>query len=70
MPAASNVAQIELVHRGVRLRLLPGSQAVAHQLAGTAGACRSVWNHILARKQQQYRAYQCGQDYKIGPEKA
>ena len=54
----------------MRLRLLPGSQAVAHQLAGTAGACRFVWNHILARKQQQYRAYQCWQDYKIGPEPA
>ena len=52
------------------MRLLPGSRVVAHQLAGTAGACRFVWNHILARKQQQYRAYQCWQDYKIGPEKA
>ena len=80
MPAASNVAQPELVHRGVRLRLLPGSRAVAHQLAGTAGAGtagagtagagRFVWNHFLARKQQQYRAYRCGQDYKIGPEPA
>ncbi len=70
MPAASNVAQPELVHRGVRLRLLPGSRAVAYQLAGTAGAGRFVWNHFLARKQQQYRAYRCGQDYKIGPEPA
>ena len=70
MPAAPNVAQPELVHRGVRLRLLPGSQAAAHQLAGTAGACRFVWNHILARKQQQYRVYRCWQDYKIGPEPA
>ena len=69
MPAAPNVAQAqsEIIHRSVRLRLLPGSRAVAHQLAGTAGACRFVWNHFLARKQQQYRAYQCWQDYKIGP---
>ena len=67
MPAAPNVAQPERVHRGVRLRLLPGSRAAAHQLAGTAGACRFVWNHFLARKQQQYKAYQCWQDYKIGP---
>ena len=72
MPAAPNVAQpeiIHLVHRGVRLRLLPGSRAGAHQLAGTAGACRFVWNHMLALKQQQYRAYRCWQDYRIGPEK-
>ena len=72
MPAAPNVAQPdpETVHRGVRLRLLPESRARAHQLAGTAGACRFVWNHFLARKQQQYKAYRCWQDYKIGPEKA
>ena len=72
MPAASNVAQAqsEIIHRSVRLRLLPESLQMAHQLAGAAGACRFVWNHILARKQQQYRAYQCWQDYKIGPEKA
>ena len=69
MPAASSIttSESEWVHRSVRLRLLPGSRAVAHQLAGTAGACRFVWNHFLARKQQQYRAYRCGQDYKIGP---
>ncbi len=72
MPAAPNVAQPEpeTVHRSVRLRLLPESRARAHQLAGTAGACRRVWNYMLARKQQQYRAYRCWQDYKIGPEKA
>ena len=71
MPAAPNVAQpepAETVPRSVRLRLLPETRARAHQLAGTAGACRFVWNHMLARKQQQYWAYQCWQDYKIGPE--
>ena len=71
MPAASSIttSDSEWVYRSVRLRLLPGSRAVAHQLAGTAGACRFVWNHFLALKRQQYRAYRCGQDYKIGPEK-
>ena len=62
MPAASNVAQTEngTVHRSVRLRLLPESRAVAHQLAGTAGACRFVWNYFLARTQQEYAAYREG----------
>ena len=69
MPATSNLTQPSIVHRGVRLRLLPGTPAVAHQLAGTAGACRFVWNHFLALKRQQYRDYRCWQDYKIGPEK-
>ena len=32
----------------------------AQQLAGTAGACRFVWNYILARTQQEYAAYQAG----------
>ena len=63
MPAASNVAQAETqtVHRSVRLRLLPESRQMAQQLAGTAGACRFVWNHFLARIQQEYAAYQAGE---------
>ena len=63
MPAASNVAQAETqtVHRSVRLRLLPESRPVAYHLAGTAGACRFVWNHFLARIQQEYAAYQAGE---------
>ncbi len=62
MPAASTVAQAqsEIVHRSVRLRLLPESLQMAHQLAGTAGACRFVWNYFLARTQQEYAAYQAG----------
>ena len=62
MPAASNVAQAqsEIIHRSVRLRLLPESLQMAHQLAGTAGACRFVWNYFLARTQQEYAAYQAG----------
>ena len=60
MPAAPTVAQAETVHRSVRLRLLPENRQVAHQLAGTAGACRFVWNHFLARTQQEYAAYREG----------
>ena len=71
MPADSSIAtsDSECVYRTVRWRLLPQSQRVAQQLAGTAGACRFVWNHFLALKQQAYRDYRCWQDYKIGPEK-
>ncbi len=64
MPASSIVPHTETVHRTVRLRLLPETQAKAQQLAGTAGACRWVWNHFLARQEHQWR---CWQDYKIGP---
>ncbi len=62
MPASSIVP--ETVHRTVRLRLLPETQSKAHQLAGTAGACRWVWNHFLARQQKRYADWQ---DYQIGP---
>ena len=63
MPAASTVAQApsEIIHRSVRLRLLPESLPVAYRLAGTAGACRFVWNYFLARTQQEYAAYQAGE---------
>ena len=63
MPDAPNVTQCEVVHRSVRLRLLPGSRAEAHQMAGTAGTCRLVWNHFLAR---QTHAYRCWQEFRIG----
>ncbi len=62
MPDAPNVPQPEIVHRSVRLRLLPGSRAAAQQLAGTAGACRFGWNYFLAR---QSHAYQCWREYRI-----
>ncbi len=62
MPATSIVP--ETVHLTVRLRLLPETQAKAQQLAGTAGACRWVWNRFLARQQFRWR---CWQDYRIGP---
>ena len=36
-------------HRNIIYRLLPGSGANARRRAGQAGACRFVWNAILAR---------------------
>ena len=39
-----------IAHRQIVYRLLPGSQAKAGRLAGQAGACRFVWNEMLARQ--------------------
>ena len=36
-------------HRNMIYRLLPGSKANARRLAGQAGACRCVWNAMLAQ---------------------
>lgn len=55
--------EIEYVIRTARLRLLPETKAVAHQLSGTAGACRFVWNHFLAKTT---RDCQNWLDYRIG----
>ena len=63
MPAPPNVTQCETVHCSVRLRLLLESRQVAHQLAGTAGACRFVWNYFLACKTH---AYRCWREFRIG----
>ncbi|MCE2468442.1 MAG: helix-turn-helix domain-containing protein, partial [Caldilineaceae bacterium] len=38
----------ETVHRMVRLRLYPGDAATGILLTAIAGACRHVWNHMLA----------------------
>ena len=43
-------------YRGVRYRLLPGSRSKARKLAGLAGACRFVWNAILAQINEDYEA--------------
>ncbi len=66
MPAKRIVSQPrpDPVHRTVRLRLSPGNRETAYRLAGTAGACRWVWNHFLARQQWRYRPW-CA--YRIGP---
>ncbi|MDE2644255.1 MAG: transposase [Bacteroidota bacterium] len=43
-------------HRGVTYRLLPGSKANGYKLSGLAGACRFVWNAILAQINEEYDA--------------
>ncbi len=54
----------ETVHRTVRLRLYPGDAATGILLTAIAGACRHVWNHMLADQERRYRLWQA---YKIGP---
>ncbi len=45
-----------LVHTAISTyRLLPGSRSNAKQLAGLAGACRFVWNAILAEQSEAYK---------------
>ena len=44
-------------HRTIRYRLHPGTQAKARKLAGTAGACRFVWNHFVGKLRDEYRCY-------------
>ncbi len=47
------------VHRTIRYRLHPGTQAKARKLAGLAGACRFVWNHFVGKLRDEYLAYGC-----------
>ncbi len=54
----------ETVHRTVRLRLYPGNAATGILLTAIAGACRHVWNHLLADQERRYRLWQA---YRIGP---
>ncbi|MCY4675059.1 MAG: helix-turn-helix domain-containing protein [Bacteroidetes bacterium] len=41
-------------YRNITCRLLPGSQGKAKKLADSAGACRFVWNAILAQQNEAY----------------
>ena len=42
------------IHRTVRYRLHPGSARKNQQLHGTAGACRFVWNHMVAKLRDEH----------------
>ena len=50
----STVHPPDTVHRTVRLRLYPGNAATGILLTAIAGACRYVWNHMLADCEWQY----------------
>ncbi len=42
-----------MVHRGVTLRVRPGSKAKHDKMMRTTGACRKVWNEVLASCEKQ-----------------
>ena len=46
-------------HRTIRYRLYPGTYQKHQQLHGTAGACRYVWNHFVAKLKDEYEY--CGE---------
>ena len=43
--------------RIIRYRLYPGTYQKHRQLHGTAGACRYVWNHFVAKLKDEYEYY-------------
>ena len=45
------------VHRTIRYRLHAGTRAKTRKLAGTAGACRYVWNHFVGKLRDEYVYY-------------
>ncbi len=44
-------------HRTIGYRLHTQTQAKARKLAGTAGACRFVWNHFVAKLRGEYATH-------------
>lgn len=45
------------MHRNITYLLVPGSRSKARLLSRTAGACRWVWNKVLADTQAEYRLH-------------
>ncbi len=50
----STTEQAPTVHRTVRVRLYPGDAETGNRLAGTAGACRFVYNRLLGEQNRLY----------------
>ncbi len=51
----SNNKNQDCSYRGIEYRLCPGTRSKAKKLAGLAGACRFVWNEILAECNEEYQ---------------
>ena len=50
-------------YRNITYRLLPSSKAKAQKLIGLAGACRFVWNAMLAQQKETYKkTIEAGED--------
>ena len=45
-------------NRTIRYRLHPATYGKHQQLHGTAGACRHMWNHFVAKLQDKYQYYE------------
>ncbi len=52
--------EVTMTHRGITLRVHPGSRAKHDQMLRTAGAGRRVWNEALAIGKQQYQDHKDG----------
>ena len=50
----STTEQAPTVHRTLRVRLYPGNAETGNRLAGTAGACRFVYNRLLGDQNRLY----------------
>lgn len=50
-------------YRAVTFRLHPGSRARHVEIARTAGACRHVWNHFLAKNRREYALWKASHDF-------
>ena len=48
------MTKYEIEHRTIRFRLHPKTKAKNALLFGTAGACRYVWNHAVAKLKDEY----------------
>ncbi len=53
-------SEVTMTHRGLTLRVHPGSRAKHDQMLRTAGAGRRVWNEALAICKQQYQDHKDG----------
>ncbi len=49
-----------MVHRGITLRVRPGSKAKHDKMMRVAGACRKVWNEVLEICERQYQEFKAG----------
>ncbi len=50
-----------MVHRGITLRVRPGSRVKHNKLMRIAGACRKVWNEGLEICERQWQDYRAGE---------
>ncbi len=55
-----NIEEI-MVYRGITLRVRPGSKAKHDKMMRIAGACRKVWNEVLAICEKRWQDYKAGE---------